>query len=184
MKIKTIEITNVKGIGNNAFILDLLPNKPNLLVAPNGFGKSSFSIGFDSLKRTKIELDSKHYFQDNDANRPILSMIVEDDAGTRTLLANDTANTISNEFDVFVINSQLMAKATKMNIGGTVIVKSSLEISPTILVPTIPPKVPFSYNSGDAKKAFGANGKILPNISNAFNCALLLWDIVSEVDFS
>lgn len=184
MKIKTIEITNIKGIGNKTFNLDLLPNKPNLLVAPNGFGKSSFSIGFDSLKRAKIELDTKHYHQDNDANRPILSMVIEDAAGTRTLLANDTTNTISNEFDVFVINSQLMAKATKMNIGGNVIVKSSLEISPTILVPTIPPKVAFSYNSGDAKKAFGANGKILPNISNAFNCAPLLSDIVIEVDFS
>ena len=65
MKIKTIEITNVKGIGNKAFSLDLLPNKPNLLVAPNGFGKSSFSIGFDSLKRAKIELDTKNYHQDN-----------------------------------------------------------------------------------------------------------------------
>jgi len=184
MKIKTIEITNIKGIGNKAFLLDLLPNKPNLLVAPNGFGKSSFSIGFDSLKRTKIELDTKHYHQDNDANRPTLSMVVEDAAGTRTLSANDTTNTISNEFDVFVINSQLMAKATKMNIGGNVIVKSSLEISPTVLVPTIPSKVLFSYNSGDAKKAFGANGKILPNISNAFDCAPLLWDIVNEVDFS
>jgi hypothetical protein len=111
-------------------------------------------------------------------------MVVEDAAGTRTLLANDTTNTIPNEFDVFVINSQLMAKATKMNIGGNVIVKSSLEISPTILVPTIPPKVAFSYNSGDAKKAFGANGKFLPNISNVFNCAPLLWDIANEVDFS
>ena len=160
MKIKTIEITNVKGIGNKAFSLDLLPNKPNLLVAPNGFGKSSFSIGFDSLKRSKIELDTKNYHQDNDANRPLLSMVVEDATGTRTLLANDTTNTIFNEFDVFVINSQLMAKATKMNIGGNVIVKSSLEISPTILVPTIPPKVAFSYNSGDAKKAFGVSCNI------------------------
>lgn len=184
MKIKTIEISNVKGIGNKTFILDLFPNKPNLLVAPNGFGKSSFSVGFDSLKIAKIELDTKHYHQDNDANRPILSMVVEDAAGARTLLANDTTNTISNEFDVFVINSQLMAKSTKMNIGGNVIVKSSLEISPTVLVPTIPPKVLFCYNSGDAKKAFGANGKILPNISNVFDCAPLLWDIISEVDFS
>ncbi len=54
MKIKTIEITNVKGIGNKSFILDLLPNKPNLLVAPNGFGKSSFSIGFNSPTGSRI----------------------------------------------------------------------------------------------------------------------------------
>ncbi|WP_448539268.1 hypothetical protein [Schleiferia thermophila] len=184
MKIKKIEITNIKGIGHKAFDLDLIPNKPNILVAPNGFGKSSFCIGFDSLKRSKIELDDKNYHQDNSANRPILSLVVEDASGVRTLTANDTTNTILSEFDIFVINSQLMAKATKMNIGGTVIVKSSLEISPTVLVPTIPPKTDFNYSPSKLKKGFGANGKILPNISNAFRCAPLLWDISNQVDFS
>lgn len=184
MRIKKIEITNIKGIGHKAFDLDLIPNKPNILVAPNGFGKSSFSIGFDSLKRSKIELDDKNYHQDNTANRPILSLVVEDASGVRTLTANDTTNTILSEFDIFVINSQLMAKATKMNIGGTVIVKSSLEISPTVLVPTIPPKTDFIYSPSTLKTSFGANGKILPNISNAFRCAPLLWDIYNQVDFS
>lgn len=183
MKIKSIEITNVKGIENRAFDLDLLPNKPNLLVAPNGFGKSSFGIAYDSLKRSKIELDKKHYHKDNEANRPILKMTVEDANGIRTLEANDNVNTINNEFDVFVINSQLMAKATKLKISGKIIVKSSLEIAPTILVPTIPPKVQFTYNSANAKKSFGTNGKILPNISNVFSCAPLLWDIATNIDF-
>ncbi|OQB82063.1 MAG: hypothetical protein BWX87_00366 [Bacteroidetes bacterium ADurb.Bin123] len=65
MKIKSIEITNVKGIGNHNFQLDLIPNKPNVLVAPNGFGKSSFGVAFDSLRRNKIELDAKNYHNDN-----------------------------------------------------------------------------------------------------------------------
>jgi len=60
MKIWSIELTNVKGIGNHTFQLDLIPNKPNILVAPNGFGKSSFGIAFDSLRRNKIELDAKN----------------------------------------------------------------------------------------------------------------------------
>ncbi len=111
MKIKTIEIKNVKGIGTHTFVLDLIPNKPNLLVAPNGFGKSSFGIAFDSLKRDKIELDDKHYHLKSEANRPLISMVVEDGA-TATLIANDTTNTINDVFDVFVINSQLTAKAT------------------------------------------------------------------------
>jgi len=63
MKIKSIEITNVKGISNSKFTFDLIPNKPNLLVAPNGFGKSSFSIAFDSLKSNKLELNEKNYHQ-------------------------------------------------------------------------------------------------------------------------
>jgi len=163
MKIKSIEITNVKGIGSHNFQLDLIPNKPNILVAPNGFGKSSFGVAFDSLRRNKIELDAKNYHNDNEANRPVISMLFEDDLGQRILIANDTQNTINDEFDVFVINSQLFAKATKLNISGNIIVKSSLEIAPTVLIPTIPPKVEFNYKAADLKSSFGANGKILPN---------------------
>lgn len=42
--LKIIEIENIKGIGHKRFALDIWPNKPSLLVAPNGFGKSSFLI--------------------------------------------------------------------------------------------------------------------------------------------
>ena len=34
ININQIEITNVKGIGNKSFQLDLSPNKPTILVAP------------------------------------------------------------------------------------------------------------------------------------------------------
>lgn len=183
MKIKTIEITNVKGIGNHNFILDLIPNKPNILVAPNGFGKSSFGIAFNSLKRDKIELGDKHYHLKSEANRPVISMVVEDGA-TTTLIANDTTNTINDVFDVFVINSQLTAKATLLRIGGTPIAKSSMEIEPTVLVNTIPEKILFGYNFADAKRTFGSNGKILPNISDALECAPFLFDVNKEISFN
>ncbi|GEM_PF-1643684 len=39
MKIKSIEITNVKGIGNHNFQLDLIPNKPNVWLPLMGLGK-------------------------------------------------------------------------------------------------------------------------------------------------
>lgn len=184
MKIKTIEIRNIKGIGNKSFSLDLQPNKPNLLVAPNGFGKSSFSIGFDSLKRSKIELDDKHYHQDDNSNRPVLSLVVEDGLGIRTLVADDTQNTISPEFDVFVINSQLLAKARILKISGANIPVSSLEIAPIVLVQTIPSKTYFNYNAAAAKRTFGVNGKILPNITDIFSSATLIEEVVNQVDLS
>ena len=43
MKIKSIEIENIKGISHAKYDLGIIPNKPNLIVAPNGFGKSSFA---------------------------------------------------------------------------------------------------------------------------------------------
>jgi hypothetical protein len=93
MNISTIEITNIKGISNRLFKLDLIPNRPNILVAPNGFGKSSFAIGFDSLKSNKIELDDKHYFNKNVGNRPVLSISLTNGI---TLIADDTQNTITD----------------------------------------------------------------------------------------
>lgn len=183
MKIKSIGIKNVKGIKDIDFSFDLIPNKPNIFVAPNGFGKSSFSIAFDSLRKNRIELNPIHYHQNDEANRPVITMIIEDEAGQRLLIADDTQNTINDEFDIFVINSKLLARATKLNIQGNIIAKSSLEIASVVLVPTIPQKVKFSYRAAVVKKNFGANGKILPNISSVLTCASLLKDITRSVDF-
>lgn len=44
-EISNITIKNIKGFmdQNNSFDVHILPNKVNLLVAPNGFGKSSIA---------------------------------------------------------------------------------------------------------------------------------------------
>jgi predicted ATP-binding protein involved in virulence len=103
MKISTLEITNIKGIGHKSFQLDLVPNKPNILVAPNGFGKSSIAIGFDSLRSNKIELSEKNYHKKDDTNRPVLSLTLSNNT---TLTADDNQNTIKDQFDVVVIKNQ------------------------------------------------------------------------------
>lgn len=46
MKIKSIHIKNVRGLGDRKIELNMIPNKPSLLVAPNGSGKSSFAFAF------------------------------------------------------------------------------------------------------------------------------------------
>lgn len=182
MNIATIEIINIKGIEKNLFKLDLVPNKPNILVAPNGFGKSSFAIAFDSLKSSKIELDEKNYFNNILTNRPKLSLTLSNNT---TLTADDNQNTISTTFDVFVINNQTEPKSTLQTHNGYSYAKSSLEITPTILVQTIPEKIDFNYNSGIIKSEFGINGnKLLNNISSLFNCGQLFNRIENEIDFT
>jgi hypothetical protein len=181
MNISTIEITNIKGIGNRLFKLDLVPNRPNILVAPNGFGKSSFAIGFDSLKSNKIELDDKHYFNKNVGNRPVLSLSLSNGI---TLTADDTQNTITDYFDVFVIKNQTEPKSVVQSFGGNTFAKTSLDIVPTVLIQTIPARVDFDYNSATMKASFGVNGKLLNNISNLFSCGALFNRIENEVDFS
>lgn len=182
MNIKTLEITNIKGIGHKLFTLDLVPNRPNILVAPNGFGKSSFAIGFNSLKSNKIELDGRHYYLKDTSNRPALSLTL---TTGQTLIADDTQNTISEYFDVFVINNQTEPKSVVQSFGGKSFAKTSLDILPTTLIQTIPAKVTFRYNSVTVKSKFGVNGsKLLKNISNLFSCGHLFLRIEREIDFT
>ena len=179
MKISTIELTNIKGISYKKFQLDLIPNKPNILVAPNGFGKSSIAIGFDSLKSNKIELSEKNYHKKDDSNRPVLSLTLSNNT---SLIADDNQNTIKDQFDVVVINNQTEPKSA----GRPPFTKTTLDILPTVLVQTIPPKVEFTYSSTTIKTDFGANGSkrnLLKNVSNLFNSPKLLAQI-QGVDFS
>jgi hypothetical protein len=58
------------------------------------YGKSSFSIAFDSLKSGKLELDDKNYHKGNVGNRPELKVVIEESVGQKTLIANDMTNNI------------------------------------------------------------------------------------------
>lgn len=182
MNINSITIEKVKGIDQRTYNLNLLPNKPNILVAPNGFGKSSFAIAFESLKSNKIELDEKNFYLKNPDNIPSISITL---STGQTLLADNTQNNINDIFDIFVINNQTEPRSILQSFGGRSFAKPSLEISPTVLINSIPPKVDFYYNSAEVKKAFGVNGnRILANISNLFANASLLEKISNEIDFS
>lgn len=182
MIINKVEIRNVKGIGYEVYNLELTPNKPNILVAPNGFGKSSFAIAFDSLKSNKIELDEKNLHKKNSANKPYLSLSL---STGHILVADETQNTISEHFDIFVIKNQTEPKAKVQSFGGRTFAKTSLDIHPTILVPTIPQKVGFNYSLAAIKVIFGANGgKVLNNISSILRCGAMFHRIENEIDFS
>lgn len=180
MKINSIEITNIKGIANRTFQLELVPNKPNILVAPNGFGKSSFALAFDRLKRDRIELGDKEYYLKDNSNRPSLSLTLSN--GT-VLVADDNQNTIKDQFDVVVINNQTEPKSVVQSFQGRSFAKTTLDILPTVLVQTIPTKVDFDYRLSTIKSAFGTNGRVLKNISSLFGSAKLLTKI-QDVDFS
>ena len=69
MTIKKIEIKNIKGIEDKSFELDILANRPSLMVAPNGFGKSSFAAAFLSLLQNRLSVHEDHHHK-SDANLP------------------------------------------------------------------------------------------------------------------
>ncbi|MBC2579414.1 hypothetical protein [Clostridium sp. DJ247] len=184
-RIKSIKIENVRGIGNKEFVLDLIPNKPSIMVAPNGFGKSSFAAAFNNINSNGIRLDKDAFYNNDEANKPKVTIsIIENDNSENIVEATENSNKIKNEFDIFVINSQLIPKAKKLKISGKTIASPSLEVTPICLIESVPPKVKFKYSIKDIKNKFGCNGKILGNI----NCILENMDLIVElkdnIDFS
>lgn len=170
MTICRIKVENVKGAKCHDIVANIIPNKPSLLVAPNGFGKSSITAAFDSLIPSKLKLDDDHLHGGNAQNRPKLTIELKDAAGnTSTLIADDCKNDLTGKIDVFVINSGLEAKVIKRNMGGFTTASAALKINEVVLVEKIPKKVLFNYSIAEFKKSFGVNGKCLQSIEFVFN---------------
>ncbi len=161
--LKVIEIENIKGIGQKKFDLNIIPNKPSLLVAPNGFGKSSFATAFNSMNNSRIKLHDDDFHSEIATNPPKIAIEYEKADGTTVNLeATNSTNTISGEIDYFVINNQLKPKGIGSQYGPAT---ARLEIKDVVLVDRIPTNVPFSYSITNAKNQFGLNSKVIPNIS-------------------
>lgn len=170
MTLKQIEIENIKGIQKHSFYLDILPNRPSILVAPNGFGKTSFATAFGLLRPDGLQFTEYYNLHRYDTyNLPRLSIKYQKpDKTVIDLEASHNSNTIKNSFDYFVINSLIDAKGTGTNYG------SELTIRSVCLVEEIPEKVKFSYSPKAQKKVFGINGKILPNIKNLLSSSIFI----------
>lgn len=181
-KLRKIKIQNVKGIGEYTYENTIIPNKPTFFVAPNGFGKSSISIAFDSLKPSKIELIKDNCHNNKEENLPSIELVYQRQNIDYTLIADENKNELKNEFDIFVINSKLRAKAKVQRIGGTPIPRSSMEIETTVLVKTIPAEVLIEYNYGNERNKFKDNKKICKNISEVFENYSSLSNTISNID--
>jgi energy-coupling factor transporter ATP-binding protein EcfA2 len=183
MTIRRIKVENIKGAASLDLDLQVIPNKPSLMVAPNGFGKSSITAAFLSLIPSKLKLDKENLHKGDEKLKPKLTIEVQMEDGTiETLEADETKNAISKSFDVYVINSRLEAKATKRNMGGFTSASASLEINEVVLIDKIPEKTAFNYSAIDSKTNFGANGKILPNIGKYLSSFVLAGQLLQNAD--
>ena len=170
MTLQLIRIVHVKGIQDKTFSLNIIPNKPSLLYAPNGFGKSSLAIAFNSLNNNRLNLDNDNLFEGNDANRPSLEVQYQrPDLTIANLVANDTSNTIKDEFDCFVINNKVRAKGTQLRFNGRTQVSTSLAVDPIVLINRIPNDIDMGYQVTSLRTGFGHNGKVLPNLDEYLN---------------
>lgn len=167
--LKKITIEHIKGIQRKVFDLDVLPNKPSLLVAPNGYGKSSLATAFNSMNRNRIVLEEDDYHLESAANAPTIEVEYQrPDTSIVTLSATSTSNAISSEFDYFVINNLTKPKGNASTFGGFGNARASLIIEDVILVDRIPTNVQFNYSFRTSQAAFGANSRVLPNANAVF----------------
>lgn len=175
--IKVIEIENIKGIGHKRFELDISANKPSLLVAPNGFGKSSMATAFNSMNNNRIALHEDDLHSENPANHPrILLEYLKPDGTVINLEATNTTNSICNEFDYFVINNLTKPKGIGSQYGRAT---ATLEIKDVVLIDSIPTNIPFNYSFRNSQATFGVNCRVLPN-ANTVLSNLKLVELLSE----
>ena len=160
MKIKSIEIKNIRGLEDFHVDLNMIPNKPSLLVAPNGSGKSSFAIAFQSLKRDKISVTPENLYL-NDATRlPELAIKTDE----QTFKATNATNEINSEFGIFVINSRTKAETNKRRIGEQTIYQSKMAIDPIVLVNKVPEKIQLTNDFSEKNEIKTKNG-LVPSIN-------------------
>ncbi len=178
MTIKSIAIENVKGIANQTFDLEILPNKPSILVAPNGFGKSSFAAAFSCLNSARMVLPKEHHHKGDEHRQPRLTLTITKDGVDEVLSATSTSNLISANYDIHVISNRLAAKAVKRNMGSFTTASASITIDPFVLS-TVPPRSNFPYSSAQMKANFGANGKILKNIDALLSNSIFAEKLIS-----
>jgi hypothetical protein len=185
-QIKSITVENVRGISSRKHVFetpDMLGNKFHLLVAPNGFGKSSLAAAFDSLKPRMLKIHPSLLHKDETANMPKIEIVYTNEGVEKTVKADDTCNEISKFFSVSVINSKLRPRAVAKT-GFNQFAKpiASLIIEPITLVEKVPNRPGNDFAASAFKQAFGTAGKILPNIQEFLENDLLLGRILSLPD--
>ena len=176
-KIQSITIENIKGIDKKVFNLDIIPNKASVLVAPNGFGKSSLAIAFNSLNRDKIKLKDDHYHKNDPNLVPKISLSIEKCGSLTTLEADNSKNEISQEFSCFVINSQLYARGKGSQYGRAT---ATLEIEDIVLENKIPRNEKFNYSLKENKKRFGNYLKELIDIRELLDRRILIVELFEK----
>ena len=136
MKIESIHIKNVRGLGNHKVELKMIPNKPSILVAPNGSGKSSFAFAFQWLNRLRMKLNKDDAYMGDENNKP--SMIIETSEPDLTLFADENKNDIVKQFGIYVINSSLTAVSPGVVRSGFAMGKAHLSVPEVIMIDSVP----------------------------------------------
>lgn len=166
MKIQTITIKNVRGIRERAIQLGMIPNKPSILVAPNGSGKSSFAFAFQWLNQARLKLDPDNAYDNDINNKPELAITTDED-GNKTYCADENKNEVGKRFGIFVINNGLTAATPRIH-GGMLTGKAHITV-PTIEILNVKCDSEALVDDFDDVYQISAPVGMFPVVSTLFN---------------
>ena len=168
--IKSIQIKNIRGFGetNNKFEINLIPNKPCFLVAPNGFGKSSIAKAFNSLgNRNRIDIKIEDIHKKNEDLIPEVTINISDEVFT----ANNEKNEILKQLQITVINNSILPKVKKRKTAtGFNVQSAEIKIPDINIIDKIPEKVTSDfYKITAVKRTINNKNNDWVNITDLMN---------------
>lgn len=176
--ITSLKAKHIKGIEEIDILCRLVPNQPNFLVAPNGSGKSSLAVGFESLRRTGLRLTEESLHEGIEWPDSELGLTLED--GTY-LGATSSKNDIAGQFDVAVIRGSLYAKQSVRQFNGRAFGKAQICLPDVVLSSKIPEKTALGYLMTNVRAECRASlGKLLFNFSDLLATASFLEKVMDN----
>ena len=163
MEITEISIKNIKGFGEPTQNIKLDNSikfgKVNLLVAPNGWGKSSLTAAFEGLKKTILDIPKDNKPFKDDTLDSSISLAIDNEVYTADSEKNEIDNIIS--CDVIHCDTYPVVETRKIrdfsSSKGYIGVKA-------IQVCKVPKKYNLVYSITKERNSFGANKKVLKNL--------------------
>ena len=136
MTIKNLKVENVRGIGQLSIGSNILKNRPNILVAPNGFGKTSIATAFKcAADQTSIKLEDENRHHHDDNKKALIELELEENGSSSKLSVTEQAhsNDIRKQFDVHVVSDLRRIKAHSRNFGGFSRAEAKMVIDPIVI---------------------------------------------------
>jgi hypothetical protein len=182
-RITAIEIENVRGIQKSRFDLELLPNKPHIVIAPNGTGKTSLARAFASVGARKLKLDDSDRFSQDPSNLASVSVaFVDDDGVAQTVRADETSSDMGKSLATHVIFSRVHAKARKFKAGAATAAVGEMRVTPIPLCKVVD-KAEVAYSYRDVLKNEGWGKTLTVNLTPVLKNAETLADVaLSDLD--
>ncbi|MBC3873968.1 hypothetical protein [Undibacterium flavidum] len=169
MTINSIEIHNVRGIDSLKISKKILKNRPTILIAANGFGKTSIAVAFKCIAhQTSLKLPDEARHGHNALAQAEINLELDDNGVVKTLCVTEVAhsNEIRKTFDIHVIGDMRRIKASARNMGGFSSATAKQIIDP-IVICSKPSEADNPYKISSTKQAFGNHANLLHNLDKS-----------------